>query len=320
MALSFHPLFIGGDPRRVTSMYILVSHLEKAFGVHYVQGGVQALADAMGAVVKRQGGSVLLNQNVEEILVDQGKASGVKLSDGRTVKSDIVVSNADPGWTYKNLIKSSPKSRWTDKRLSRSKWSMGLFVWYFGTKGTKDYWKDVGHHTIINGPRYRGLLKDIFDKKFLAEDMSIYLHRPSCTDKTVAPDGSDTFYALSPVPNLKTNNPVDWEEMEKVYKEKLRNVLNDTIPGFSETIETEFILNPEDFLSRYLSPYGAAFSLEPRIFQSAWFRPHNVSEEIENLFLVGAGTHPGAGIPSVVTSAEVMAKLVPDASSVRMKL
>jgi phytoene desaturase len=320
MALSFHPLFIGGDPRRVTSMYILVSHLEKAFGVHYVQGGVQALADAMGAVVKRQGGSVLLNQNVEEILVDQGKASGVKLSDGRTVKSDIVVSNADPGWTYKNLIKSSPKSRWTDKRLSRSKWSMGLFVWYFGTKGTKDYWKDVGHHTIINGPRYRGLLKDIFDKKLLADDMSIYLHRPSCTDKTVAPDGSDTFYALSPVPNLKTNNPVDWEEMEKVYKEKLRNVLNDTIPGFSETIETEFILNPEDFLSRYLSPYGAAFSLEPRIFQSAWFRPHNVSEEIENLFLVGAGTHPGAGIPSVVTSAEVMAKLVPDASSVRMKL
>ena len=320
MALSFHPLFIGGDPRRVTSMYILVSHLEKAFGVHYVQGGVQALADAMGAVVKRQGGSVFLNQNVEEILVDHGKASGVKLSDGRIVKSDIVVSNADPGWTYKNLIKSSPKSRWTDKKLSRSKWSMGLFVWYFGTKGTKDYWKDVGHHTIINGPRYRGLLKDIFDKKLLAEDMSIYLHRPSCTDKTVAPDGSDTFYALSPVPNLKTNNPVDWEGMGKLYKEKLRKVLNDTIPGFSEHIETEFVLNPEDFLSRYLSPYGAGFSLEPRIFQSAWFRPHNVSEEIENLFLVGAGTHPGAGIPSVVTSAEVMAKLIPDAPRVRMKL
>ena len=306
MALSFHPLFIGGDPRRVTSMYILVSHLEKAFGVHYVQGGVQALADAMGTVIKRQGGSVFLNQSVEEILIDRGKASGVKLSDGRTVKSDIVISNADPGWT--------------DKKLSRSKWSMGLFVWYFGTKGTKDYWKDVGHHTIINGPRYRGLLKDIFDKKLLAEDMSIYLHRPSCTDKAVAPDGSDTFYALSPVPNLKTNNPVDWEEIGKLYKEKLRKVLNDTIPGFSEHIETEFILNPEDFLSRYLSPYGAGFSLEPRIFQSAWFRPHNVSEEIENLFLVGAGTHPGAGIPSVVTSAEVMAKLIPDAPRVRMKL
>jgi phytoene desaturase len=301
-------------------MYILVSHLEKAFGVHYVQGGVQALADAMGNVIKRQGGSVFLNQTVEEILIDHGKASGVKLSDGRTVKSDIVVSNADPGWTYKNLIKSSPKSRWTDKKLSRSKWSMGLFVWYFGTKGTKDYWKDVGHHTIINGPRYRGLLKDIFDKKLLAEDMSIYLHRPSCTDKAVAPDGSDTFYALSPVPNLKTNNPVDWEEIGKLYKEKLRKVLNDTIPGFSEHIETEFILNPEDFLSRYLSPYGAGFSLEPRIFQSAWFRPHNVSEEIENLFLVGAGTHPGAGIPSVVTSAEVMAKLIPDAPRVGMKL
>ena len=301
-------------------MYILVSHLEKAFGVHYVQGGVQALADAMGNVVKRLGGSVFLNQSVEEILVDKGKASGVKLSDGRTIKSDIVVSNADPGWTYKNLIKKSSKSRWTDKRLSQSKWSMGLFVWYFGTKGTKDYWKDVGHHTIINGPRYRGLLKDIFDKKHLAEDMSIYLHRPSCTDKTVAPAGSDTFYALSPVPNLKTSNPVNWEEMGKIYKEKLRKVLSNVIPGFSETIETEFVLNPEDFLSRYLIPYGAGFSLEPRIFQSAWFRPHNVSEEVENLFLVGAGTHPGAGIPSVVTSAEVMAKLIPDASSIRTKL
>ena len=320
MALSFHPLFIGGDPRRVTSMYILVSHLEKAFGVHYVQGGVQALADAMGTVVKRLGGSIFLNQSVEEILVEKGKASGVKLSDGQTIKSDIVVSNADPGWTYKNLINKSSKSRWTDKRLSQSKWSMGLFVWYFGTKGTKEYWKDVGHHTIINGPRYRGLLKDIFDKKLLAEDMSIYLHRPSCTDNTVAPDGSDTFYALSPVPNLKTNNPVNWDEMGKIYKEKLRKVLSDVIPGFSETIETELVLNPQDFLSRYLSPYGAGFSLEPRIFQSAWFRPHNVSEEVENLFLVGAGTHPGAGIPSVVTSAEVMAKLIPDVSSVGTKL
>ena len=176
------------------------------------------------------------------------------------------------------------------------------------------------HHTIINGPRYRGLLKDIFDKKFLAEDMSIYLHRPSCTDKTVAPDGADTFYALSPVPNLKTSNPVNWDEMGKIYKEKLRKVLNGIIPGFSETIETELILNPQDFLPRYLSPYGAGFSLEPRIFQSAWFRPHNVSEEVKNLFLVGAGTHPGAGIPSVVTSAEVMAKLIPDASNVRIKL
>ena len=148
--------------------------------------------------------------------------------------------------------------------------------------------------------------------------MSIYLHRPSCTDQTVAPDGSDAFYALSPVPNLKTNSPVDWKEMGDLYKEKLRPVLIEIIPGFSENIETEFTLNPEDFLSRYLSPYGAGFSLEPRIFQSAWFRPHNISEEIENLFLVGAGTHPGAGIPSVVTSAEVMAKLIPDASYIRL--
>ena len=311
MALSFHPLFIGGDPRNVTSMYILVSHLEKAFGVHYVKGGVQALADAMANVVKEQGGQVLLNSNVENITLSKQKADGVMLENGLKLNADIVVSNADPGWTYKTLLPNQ-KKRWTEKKLKKSRWSMGLFVWYFGTKNTKKKWQDVGHHTIMNGPRYRGLLADIFDRQFLADDMSIYLHRPSVTDPSVAPKGDDCFYALSPVPNLKTSNPIDWSKELEGYKNKMRMVLEETIPGFSDAIIEEHILTPKDFEERYLSPYGSGFSLEPRIFQSAWFRPHNVSEDIENLYLVGAGTHPGAGIPSVVTSSEVLSQLVSD--------
>ena len=311
MALSFHPLFIGGDPRNVTSMYILVSHLEKAFGVHYVKGGVQALADAMANVVKEQGGQVLLNSNVENITLCKQKADGVMLENGLKLNADIVVSNADPGWTYNKLLPNQ-KKRWTEKKLKKSRWSMGLFVWYFGTKNTKKKWQDVGHHTIMNGPRYRGLLADIFDRQFLADDMSIYLHRPSVTDPSVAPKGDDCFYALSPVPNLKTSNPIDWSKELEGYKNKMRMVLEETIPGFSDAIIEEHILTPKDFEERYLSPYGSGFSLEPRIFQSAWFRPHNVSEDIENLYLVGAGTHPGAGIPSVVTSSEVLSQLVSD--------
>ena len=311
MALSFHPLFIGGDPRNVTSMYILVSHLEKAFGVHYVKGGVQALADAMANVVKEQGGQVLLNSNVENITLNKQKADGVMLENGLKLKADIVVSNADPGWTYNKLLPNQ-KKRWTEKKLKKSRWSMGLFVWYFGTKNTREKWQDVGHHTIMNGPRYRGLLADIFDRQFLADDMSIYLHRPSVTDPSVAPKGDDCFYALSPVPNLKTSNPIDWSKELEGYKNKMQMVLEETIPGFSDAIIEEHILTPKDFEERYLSPYGSGFSLEPRIFQSAWFRPHNVSEDIENLYLVGAGTHPGAGIPSVVTSSEVLSQLVSD--------
>ncbi len=317
MALSFHPLFIGGDPTHVTSMYILVSHLEKAFGVHYTMGGVQALADAMVDVVGEQFGHVRLNTEVDEILTLDNRVTGVRLSSGEVLRSDIVVSNADPGHTYTKLLKNHPKKRWTDKRLQRSRWSMGLFVWYFGTKGTRTKWADVGHHTILNGPRYRGLLHDIFMKRHLADDMSIYLHRPSVTDPSAAPEGDDTFYALSPVPNLVGDAPVNWDSMQETYRQKLAAVLDKKlIPGFEDHLTESEIFTPKTFETRYLSPFGAGFSLEPRIFQSAWFRPHNVSEELKGLYIAGAGTHPGAGIPSVVTSAEVLAQLVPDAEHV----
>lgn len=313
MALSFHPLFIGGDPAHVTSMYALVAHLEKEYGVHYAMGGVQAIADAMADVVRAQGGTIRHEVEVDEIHVSGGTATGVTLTDGETLDAPLVVSNADAGHTYDRLLRNHVKRRWTGPKLKRKRWSMGLYVWYFGTKGTKGMWPDLGHHTIANGPRFKGLLRDIFMRGKLADDMSLYVHRPSLTDPSVAPEGDDTFYVLSPVPHLGWKDAVDWQKEEPIYREKVAAELEKMMPGFREKISTETVFTPETFRDRYLSPHGAGFSLEPRILQSAWFRPHNVSEEAKGLYLVGAGTHPGAGLPGVVSSAEVLAKLVPDA-------
>ena len=316
MALSFHPLFIGGDPMHVTSMYILVSYLEKEFGVHYAQGGAGAIALAMAKVIQEQGGRLMLNTQVDEITTDGDRVTGVRLDGGDSLRAGLVVSNADAGHTYLKALKR-PKKRWTNTRLTdRTRWSMGLFVWYFGTKGTAKMWPGAGHHTILNGPRYEGLLDDIFMKGKLADDMSLYIHRPSVNDPSAAPAGDDTFYALSPVPHLGHDNPVDWAKEAEPYRQKVQAVLEQQLlPGFSEHLTAQHILTPADFETRYLSPFGSAFSIEPRILQSAWFRPHNVSEEVEGLFLVGAGTHPGAGLPGVIASAEVLGKLVPEAVS-----
>lgn len=315
MAFSFHPLFIGGDPFHVTSMYILVSHLEKAFGVHYAMGGAGAIAHAMADVVRRQGGDLLFNQEVGSIDEQAGRVSGVTLKSGEEIKADLVVSNADAGHTYQTLLKARSKMRWTPRRLKRTRWSMGLFVWYFGTKGTREKWPDVGHHTIVNGPRYRGLVQDIFIKGKLADDMSLYVHRPSVTDPSSAPHGDDTFYALSPVPHLGFDDPVDWSTLAETYRQKVQSVLEaELLPGLGECLTASHVLTPHDFESRYLSPHGSGFSIEPRILQSAWFRPHNISEDIPGLYLVGAGTHPGAGLPGVISSAEVLGKLVPSAA------
>ncbi|MEY8839877.1 phytoene desaturase family protein, partial [Cribrihabitans sp. XS_ASV171] len=312
MALSFHPLFIGGDPFHVTSMYALVSHLESAFGVHYAMGGVEAIAQAMVEVISDQGGVVRQGAEVDEIRIADGRARGVTLSGGEVIPAHIVVSNADAGHTYDHLLRRQKRRRWTGARLKRARWSMGLFVWYFGTQGTRDKWGDVGHHTILNGPRYRGLVEDIFLKGRLAEDMSLYVHRPSVTDPSVAPEGGDTFYALSPVPHLGHADPVDWTKMADQYRAKVQAVLErDLLPGLGAHLTESLVFTPETFRDRYLSPHGCGFSIEPRILQSAWFRPHNISEEAEGLFLVGAGTHPGAGLPGVIGSAEVLAQLVP---------
>jgi phytoene desaturase len=318
MALSFHPLFIGGDPMNVTSMYALVSHLEKEYGVHYAIGGVQAIADAMARVVEGQGGRILLGVEADEIVVRDGAARGVRLAGGEMIGAPLVISNADAGHTYTRLLRNLPKKRWSDAKVNSRRWSMGLYVWYFGTTGTKAMWPDAGHHTILSGPRYEGLLRDIFIRGRLADDMSLYLHRPSVTDPTVAPEGGDTFYALSPVPHLGHADPVDWAREEPVYREKVARELQRVIPGFEHHLSASLVFTPETFRDRYLSPLGCGFSIEPRILQSAWFRPHNVSEEAKGLFLVGAGTHPGAGLPGVVSSAEVMAKMIPDAQGVTL--
>jgi phytoene desaturase len=312
MALSFHPLFIGGDPMHVTSIYALVAHLEKTYGVHYAIGGVQAIADAMADVVRSQGGVIRHKTVVDEIVVTGGAAKAVVLDDGKQLDAPLIVSNADAGHTYDHLLRNHSKRRWTRAKLGRKRWSMGLYVWYFGTKGTADKWADVGHHTIVNGPRYKGLLHDIFMKGKLSDDMSLYVHRPSVTDSTAAPKGDDTFYVLSPVPHLGWDNAVDWQIEEPIYRAKVAAEIEKIMPGFQDDIVTETVFTPETFRDRYLSPHGCGFSLEPRILQSAWFRPHNVSEEAKGLYLVGAGTHPGAGLPGVISSAEVLAKLVPN--------
>jgi len=313
-AMSFHPLFIGGDPFHVTSIYILVNHLEKAFGVHYAMGGVAAIAAAMGRVVQDQGGEVMLGAEVDEVLVQGGRARGVRLLDGREIAADIVVSNADAGHTYDRLLRNQPRRRWTPRKLGRARWSMGLFVWYFGTKGTRNLWPEVGHHTIAVGPRYKDHIRDIFIRGRLADDMSLYIHRPTVTDPSAAPEGDDTFYVLSPVPHLGHDNGVDWATGAEPYRQKMQAMLEDRLlPGLSKHLTESLVFTPETFRDRYLTPYGSGFSIEPRILQSAWFRPHNVSEELPGLYLVGAGTHPGAGLPGVVASAEVLGKLVPDA-------
>jgi phytoene desaturase len=312
-ALSFHPLFIGGDPFHVTSMYILVSHLEKEFGVHYAMGGVAAIAAAMAGVIAAQGGQLRLNADVDQIIVEKGRAVGVRLVDGSDMHADIVVSNADAGHTYDHLLRQTPRKRWTPSKTASRRWSMSLFVWYFGTKGTAQMWRDVGHHTILVGPRYREHIKDIFQRGVLADDMSLYVHRPSVTDPSVAPAGDDTFYVLSPVPHLGIN-ATNWNAEVETYKAKMLKILEERLlPGLTQHIGPQMVLTPEDFKSRYHSPYGAGFSIEPRILQSAYFRPHNISEEVAGLYLVGAGTHPGAGLPGVIASAEVTDKLIPPA-------
>ena len=310
-ALSFHPLFIGGNPIKTTGVMSLVSYLERRFGVHYTVGGTGALATAFAGLIKKQGGTIKQNCTVDEILVENNTIAGVKLETGEVIKANIVVSNADTGFTYKHLLRNHKRKRWTDRRLNKSKYSMSLFVWYFGTN--RQY-KGIDHHTILMGPRYEGLLKDIFDKNKLADDFSLYLYHPSATDKSVAPDGCSTFYVLSPVPNLDCK--IDWKNKAEAYRQSIQDFLERKImPDLSKHIVESHIRTPDDFKNTLLSTKGAAFGMQPLITQLAWFRPHNKSEEVKNLFIVGAGTHPGAGVPTVVTSAKILDKVVPHAST-----
>jgi len=308
-AFSFHPLFIGGNPMRASSMFGLILHLEKEAGVHYAMGGTNTLARALVTLIEKQGGTVRYETEADEILTANNLAHGVRLTDGETLYADIVVSNADAAWTHAKLL---PKGkRWTPAKLARADYSMGLFVWYFGTNRQ---FEDVPHHTIMMGPRYGPLLTDIFDKRILADDFSLYLHRPTATDPSMAPEGCDAFYVLSPVPNLDSD--VDWSVEAEPYRQKIEAHLEATVlPGLKDSVISSRLLTPPDFERDYLSYNGAGFSFEPQITQIAWFRPHNISEEVRNLYLVGAGTHPGAGVPGVIASAKILDELVPEAAS-----
>jgi phytoene desaturase len=311
IALSFHPLFVGGNPFEVTSIYGLIAHLERAHGVHFAMGGTGALVDGLVRLIESQGNAVRCDSDVEAITTAGRRATGVRLASGEAIAADIVVSNADTAWTYRKLVPASLRRRWTDARLDRARYSMGLFVWYFGTRGR---YEDVPHHTILLGPRYRGLLDDIFRRKVLAEDFSLYLHRPTATDRSLAPDGCDAFYVLSPVPHLGSG--IDWSREAEPYRKRIEAALERTLlPGLAARIATSRVTTPLDFRDRYLAWQGAAFGMEPVLTQSAYFRPHNASEDVEGLYLVGAGTHPGAGVPGVLSSARVLDTVVPDVAA-----
>jgi phytoene desaturase len=311
IAFSFHPLFIGGNPMTATSYYCLIAHLERTYGVHYAVGGTGALVRGLVSLVERMGGAIRYGANVAEITTRDGRATGVRLENGEQLDADLVVSNAEIGTTYGRLLKHAPRRTWSDAKLARAAHSMSLFVWYFGTDRR---YEDVPHHTIALGPRFGGLLDDIFRRKVLAEDFSLYLHRPTASDPTLAPMGRDTFYVLSPVPHLDSG--VDWTTMAEPYRRRIEARLAQTLlPGLEGAITSSRVLTPLDFRDRLQSTKGSAFGLEPQLLQSAWFRPHNVSSDIKGLYLVGAGTHPGAGVPGVLNSAKVLDRLVPHASA-----
>ncbi len=313
IAFSFHPLFIGGNPFRVTSMYALVSYLERRYGVHFAMGGTGKVVEGLVGLIRGQGSTVRCHAEVARIDVTDGRAAGVTLASGERIAADVVVSNADSAWTYAKLLPPGASKRWTPEKIARADFSMSLFVWYFGTNRR---FEDVGHHTILLGPRYRELLHDIFDRKVLADDFSLYIHRPTATDTSMAPPGCDTFYALSPVPHLQSG--VDWTTMAEPYRRKIETALSARLmPGLSEAVVSSKVITPLDFRDRLSSVHGAAFGLEPTLLQSAWFRPHNVSEDVQGLYLVGAGTHPGAGVPGVLCSARILDDVVPHGATLR---
>lgn len=309
VVMSFHPLLIGGNPFAASSIYALIAFLERRWGVHFAIGGTGRLVQGMVRLIEGQGGVVRCGADVRSIALADGRATGVRLASGEAIAADIVVSNACSAWTYRHLLPPEARRRWTDRRLEKARYSMSLFVWYFGTRRR---FADVPHHTILLGPRYRELLRDIFSRKVLADDFSLYLHRPTATDESLAPEGCDAFYVLSPVPHLESGT--DWSRAAETYRRAIARRLSDTVlPGLEDEIVTSRMMTPQDFQDRLLSFRGAAFGLEPVLSQSAWFRPHNRSEEVENLYLVGAGTHPGAGLPGVLSSARVLDQVVPDA-------
>jgi phytoene desaturase len=275
-------------------------------------GGTGALVDALERLMQEEGIKISLDTTVDQITVDNGRATGVVLQDGRELTADLVVSNMDPVHVYRNMLPARQVSAVAKVRSKASKLSMGLYVLYFGATKT---WPDVAHHTVWFGKRYKSLLDDIFKNKKLSDDFSLYVHRPTATDPSFAPHGCDSFYVLCPVPNLAGGQ--DWSVEGPKLRDRIVAALDRTMmPGLADTITAEFAMTPEDFRHDYLSVDGAGFSLSPFFTQSAWFRFHNKGEGVRDLYFVGAGTHPGAGLPGVVSSAKVLELLVPAAEAI----
>ncbi len=301
VVFSFHPLLVGGNPFQSSSIYAMIHYLERRWGVHFAIGGTGALVQALVKLFEEMGGRLWLNTRVEQLLIEDGAARGVRLAGGEELPADLVVSNADVANFYKKAVPAAARRKWTDAKLDRMRYSMGLFLIYFGTDRT---YPDLAHHSIVLSERYRELLEDIFQRKILADDFSLYLHAPTRTDPTLAPPGCECFYVLSPVPHLGGN--VDWNAVKESYADAILASLEKLCPDLRKHIVSKLIWTPLDFESQLDAHLGSAFQFEPILTQSAWFRPHNVSEDVKNFYLVGAGTHPGAGLPGVLSSAKLL--------------
>ena len=311
MVFSFHPLLVGGNPFETTSIYAMIHYLERHWGVFYAMGGTGAIVEGLVRLFTELGGKIHLSTGIDEILVDEKrKVSGVRTSNGEVHRADVIVSNADVAWTYRNLIPARYRKVNTNARFDHLRYSMSLFVIYFGTR--KRYLDSkLKHHNIILSQRYKGLLDDIFSRKVLADDFSLYLHMPTITDPSIAPEGHESFYVLSPVPNLEGD--IDWHKTAPIYKNRILEFLEKNyLPDLRENIVAEHFIDPLHFQGELNSFRGAAFSVEPILTQSAWFRPHNQSEDFDNLYFVGAGTHPGAGLPGVLSSSIIAENLIDD--------
>ena len=296
---SFHPLFLGGSPFRAPSIFLMIPYLEKEAGVWYAMGGMYSLVQGFAALFRDIGGRVLTGTAAERIEVRGGRVRGVRVAARGILPADIVVSNADVGHTYGSLLGQVRRRRWTGRRLGRIAHSMSCFLLYLGVRRR---YPQLSHHTIILGPRYRGLVRDIFDRKVLSDDFSMYLHVPSRTDPSMAPPGCESIYVLVPVPNGASG--IEWWRESRPMTDRVIAALTEWgLDGLAEAIEVQHVFTPDDFSTEYNATLGNAFGIEPRLTQTAWFRPHNRSEEARGLYLVGAGTHPGAGVPGVVLSA-----------------
>ncbi len=306
-ALSFHTLLVGGNPMTTSAIYALIHKLERDSGVWCAIGGTNRLVAGMVRLFERLGGVMKLGDPVAEIVTLGERATAVVTKSGERFEADAVASNADLIHSYRDLLKTSRSAQRTATRLEKKRFSPSLFLVHFGIRGT---WPGIPHHMILFGPRYKGLLEDIYDHGVLAQDFSLYLHHPTVTDPSLAPEGHSTFYALAPVPHLG-KFPVDWNEIAPVLEKRiLDEVGRRLIPDIHERIITKFSYAPNDFRDDLGAHLGSAFSLEPTLSQSAYFRAHNRDTSIPNLYFVGAGTHPGAGIPGVVGSAKATATLM----------